>query len=89
MEFTDIGDTVNTVSRFFGLAKGRQILATRGRDVLEFVDLLLIFIFGREIAAQKTSSASGDGPSTQIRRNGPPPLFPDQRSRKKTIDNCQ
>jgi len=29
MEFTDIGDTVNTVSRFFGLAKGRQILATR------------------------------------------------------------
>jgi len=28
MEFTDIGDTVNTASRFSSLAKGRQILAT-------------------------------------------------------------
>jgi adenylate cyclase len=28
-EFTTIGDTVNTASRFSGLAKGRQILATR------------------------------------------------------------
>jgi len=35
MEFTVIGDTVNTASRFSRLAKGRQILATRSsRDHL-------------------------------------------------------
>jgi class 3 adenylate cyclase len=35
MEFTVIGDTINTASRFSGLAQGRQILATRSaRDRL-------------------------------------------------------
>ena len=35
MEFTVIGDTVNTASRFSSLAKGRQVLATRtARDHL-------------------------------------------------------
>jgi len=35
MEFTVIGDTVNTASRFSSMAKGRQILATRSaRDRL-------------------------------------------------------
>ena len=34
MEFTVIGDTVSTASRFSRLAKGRQILATRSSQDL-------------------------------------------------------